>query len=365
MKKIFLIAASAMMVLASCTKVEINYPDNGQPQEIALFSVNKNMVKAPVSGTAFSAEDNMRVSAYLASVTGGTTASYFENILFSKVGDNWVAGQYWPISEATLNFVAVTQKGGGVDLKEEKIAWSENKFTVTVDYNTAGDETASPVVPQTYNQSDIMYASKRASNSGNGTDPNAVVLAFNHALAWINFAFQSNVTTAGTLVINSVELFAPYNGTLTVTPANYTVSDSDEDEDDELTATAEWTNPGFLNLKVSDQSNALPDDMDLQNKKTYTAFGSGMLVVPNTAAYTGNYKPYFTINYTIGQGDESKQYSYKHDLSTVVWEMGKKYTYNININLHEIKVEPSVEGWDDTDETPDPDVKYGAEVPLG
>lgn len=343
MKKFFLIAASALMVIASCTKVNVNYPDNGQPQEIALFSVNKNMVKAPVTGTTFSAADNMRVSAYLASVTGGTPASYFENILFNKQqnGNNWVAGQYWPISAATLNFVAVTQKGGGVDLKEDKIAWSDNKFTVTVDYNTAGDATADPAVSQTYNQSDIMYASVRASNNGDGSAPSAVDLEFNHALAWIKFAFKSNVTTEGTLVINSVELYAPYNGTLTVTPDNYTVSDANS----ALNATAAWTDPGFLKLKVSDQSNALPSDMDLKGVTDYTAFGSGMLVVPNTAAYTGNNKPYFTINYTIKQGDGSKQYSYKHDLSTVVWEMGKKYTYNINITLHEIKVSPTVGDW--------------------
>lgn len=353
MKKIFLIAASAMMVFASCTKVDINYPDNGQPQEIALFSVNKNMVKAPVTGTTFSDEDNMRVSAYLASVTGGEPASYFENILFSKDGGNWVAGQYWPISAATLNFVAVTQKGGGVDLnedsEEDKIAWSDNKFTVIVDYNTAGDATASSAVPQTYNQSDIMYASVRASNSGNGTAPDAVGLVFKHALAQIKFAFKSNVKTAGTLVINSVELYAPYNGTLTVTPVNYTETDND---DKPLSATAEWTAPTFLNLKVTNQDDGLAAVQDLANIADYTDFGKGMLVVPNEKAYTEEDKPYFTINYTIKQGTKDKQYSYKHDLSTVIWDMGKKYTYNINITLHEIEVSPSVGDWTPNEEIP-------------
>lgn len=351
MKKIFLIAASAMMVFASCTKVEINYPDNGQPQEIAIFSVNKNMVKAPVDGDEFSDADNMRVSAYLASVTGGTPASYFEDILFSKDGDNWVAGQYWPISAATLNFVAVTQKGGGVDLNKDKdnIAWSDNKFTVTVDYNTAGNETAS----QTYNQSDIMYASVRASNSGDGTAPDAVGLVFKHALAWINFAFKSNVKTAGTLVINSVELYAPYNGTLTVTPANYTVSDANN----ALTATAAWTKPAFLNLKVTNQDDGLAAVQDLANIADYTDFGKGMLVVPNEEEYSEpNQQPYFVINYSIKQGTEDKDYSYRHDLPTVIWKMGKKYTYNISITLNEIKVNPSITDWEN---------QTAVEVPLG
>ncbi len=373
MKKILLIAASAMMVFASCTKVNVNYPDNGQPQEIAMFAVNKKATKAAVVDNAFLVGDNMRVSAYLASVAGSTPASYFENILFAKGTSPetmWVAGQYWPISAATLNFVAVTQKGGGVELDASKIVWTntsgEEKFTVTVDYNTAANAEASQAVEQTIAQSDIMYAYNRASNKGDGTAPGAVGLVFKHALAWINFAFRSNVTTEETLVINSVELFAPYNGTLTVTPANYKETDNTSKP---LSVTAAWTNPAFLNLKVTNQSNGLAAVTDLADQAEYTPFGNGMLVVPNTVAYTGNDKPYFVINYSIKQGTEVKPYSYKHDLSTVVWEMGKKYTYNININLHEIKVNPSVEVWDNkdekgTEETTD-DVNWGAEVPLG
>lgn len=361
MKKILLVAASAMMVFASCTKVNVNYPDNGQPQEIAMFAVNKNMTKAPVAGATFDGGDNMRVSAYLAAVQGGTCASYFENILFSKGSGNetnWVAGQYWPISASTLNFVAVTQKGGGVDLTYQKIEWDDknNKFTVTVDYNkeaVPGEGNAAGT-PQTTNQSDIMYACARASNVGNGTStPPAVVMKFNHALAWINFAFKSNVTEEGELVINSVELYAPYNGELTVTPTNYKETDNTNKP---LGATPEWALLGFLNLKVTDQNDAVVTNVDLANKTDFTHFGS-MLVVPNSVAYTETEQlPYFVINYTIKQGETDKTYSYKHDLSSAVWEMGKKYTYNISITLHEIKVNPSVENWGNEAATP---------VPLG
>ena len=84
MKKIFLIAASAMMVLASCTKVVINYPEDAQPQEIAMFAVNKSATKAPVGGAVegatFPTDYNMMVAAYLVSGTGNTTpGEYFTN----------------------------------------------------------------------------------------------------------------------------------------------------------------------------------------------------------------------------------------------------------------------------------------------
>ena len=114
MKKIFLIAASAMMVLASCTKVVINYPEDAQPQEIAMFAVNKSATKAPVGGAVegatFPTDYNMMVAAYLVSGTENTTpGEYFTNKIFAKKGSaaTWTGGQYWPVSAATLNFVAI------------------------------------------------------------------------------------------------------------------------------------------------------------------------------------------------------------------------------------------------------------------
>ena len=87
MKKILLIAASAMMLLASCTKVNVNYPDNGQPQEIAMFAVNKSATKAPVKDAAFPTNFNMMVSAYLVRGTANTTTAgeYFNQKFFTSL----------------------------------------------------------------------------------------------------------------------------------------------------------------------------------------------------------------------------------------------------------------------------------------
>ena len=82
MKKLFVFAASAMMVFASCTNNEVVY-DNETPQEIGFSPVNKSMTRAAISGTAFT-HSNMVVAAYLADVTGGTASDYFGKTTFTK-----------------------------------------------------------------------------------------------------------------------------------------------------------------------------------------------------------------------------------------------------------------------------------------
>lgn len=352
MKKIFLIAASAMMVFASCTKVNVNYPDNGQPQEIALFSVNKNMVKAPVSGTTFSAADNMRVSAYLAQ-TGDeyNTGSYFTNVLFSKTGESayWTGGWYWPLSSATMNFVAVTEIGGGVTLGDNKTSSTEaGVFTVTLDNNAA----------TTTSQTDLMYAVGRGTSSGNASDISAIGMVFEHALAWVNFAFKTNVENV--ITIKSVELTARYNGTLTVTPSNYA------SPTEALSATASWSEKNadeVIGIKVPNEGNSsvmgdlnVPLDYDDQiDGHQFAPYGNGLLVVPGTSSDTDTF---FTIVYTIKQNNNGDpvQYTYKHLLNNTTWAEGKKYTYNININLQEIEVNPSITDWEN---------QTAVEVPLG
>ena len=358
MKKILCFAAAALILFAGCQKTTVVY-DNDGPQEIAVFAVNKVATKAPVSGAEFSSADNMRVSAYLAATdanNAGNIGHYFSNILFSHEDESWVGGQYWPLSAATMNFVAVTQKGGGVDVGEENVTYDESTDAFTITVNNSNELA----------QTDLMYATSRKANSGNSSAVEAVDMAFNHALAWVNFSFKSNVTTDEILVVNSVALNARYAGIATVTPNNFTSKDS------ALSATLNWASASKgeeLDRNVPNNNNGTMEvmgDFDLANKTVATSYGNGLLVVPSEAGDD----PYFVITYTIKQSTEDKQYTYKHVLTDQVWEAGKKYTYNIDINLQEIKVNPTVTPWDDTDEngTPDnpsDDKPWGENVNLG
>lgn len=315
MKKFFLIAASALMVFASCSKVNINYENDGQPQEIGVFAVNKNMVKGAVESTSgFPTTYPMLVSAYLVSGTNGTqSGEYFNDITFGHNNGVWTGGQYWPLSQASINFLAVApQFTGQVTTTSATTANNSKVATVVVTSNET-------------NQYDVMYA------VGNGTKRDGqatsdVALTFQHALSWINFTVTcgNSGNNAPTITCNSIKLNNAYfNGENTVTANALNTNSPTVDLGD-------WN---IINASVTN---------------THTVSETGALVIPKTYAESDNLS--FTINYTVTQGGKAFTYDYTHEFGTVTWEPGKKYTYAVKITLKEITIVPSVGLWDDTDE---------------
>ena len=335
MKKFFLIAASALMVFASCSKVNINYENDGQPQEIGVFAVNKNMVKGAVSDGTFPTNYVMMVSSYLAA-GDGTAGAYFSNKEFTGSNRIWTGGQYWPVSAATLNFLAVAP---------------QVTSAVTTSITDAGIATVTVASNET-NQYDVMYAVGQA-NKEAGVAPNAnVSMLFKHALSWINFNFKTtNDASDVAIKINSVTINgATVNGTLTVTSTAYTSTNAQE-------ARASW------NATASQSGIAVPGaPAEFTLNSVYKTFGDGLLVVPAKATN-------FVINYTITpNGGTPQTFNYTHTLNDT-WAMAKKYTYNVSIALTEITIAPSVDPWDDTDENETPedntdDKPWGSDINL-
>lgn len=320
MKKFFLIAASALMVFASCSKVNINYENDGQPQEIGVFAVNKNMVKGAAEPTSgFPTDYPMLVSAYLVSGTTGTQpGEYFNDIKFTRNNNVWTGGQYWPLSQASINFLAVAPEITGVATTSTPTTAQFSKAATVV---VASNET---------NQYDVMYAVGNGTKE-DGQTTNNVQLTFQHALSWINFTVTCGNSGNGAPVItcNSITLNNAYfNGTNTVT------------------ANAFNTNSPTVELGTWNTTNASVTE-------THTVGNTGALVIPKsyTKSNEANAKNLsFTINYTVTQGEKAFTYDYTHVFETVTWDPGKKYTYAVTITLKEITIAPSVGLWDDTDE---------------
>lgn len=315
MKKFFLIAASALMVFASCSKVNINYENDGQPQEIGVFAVNKNMVKGAVS--TFPETYDMMVSSYLAA-GDGTVGEYFSNKPFTENEGIWTGGQYWPVSAATLNFLAIApQVTSAVTTSID-----EGVATVTV----ASNET---------NQYDVMYAVGQASKIA-GVAPDADVdMLFKHALSWINFNFKTTNDVSDVVIkINSVTINgATVNGTLKVTSTAYKSTGAQA-------ATASWNATASQSGIDVPGAPAAPDKFTLDSD--YETFGNGLLVVPAKATN-------FVINYTITPtGGTPQTFNYTHDLNET-WAMAKRYTYDVSITLTDITIDPSVDPWVDYD----------------
>lgn len=406
MKKFFLIAASAMMVLASCTKVVINYPEDAQPQEIAMFAVNKSATKAPVGGAdeggTFPTDYNMMVAAYLAA-GAQSNGDYFDGTLFTKVteGTNnlWTGSKYWPVSESTINFLAVAQPSdndtytgevSSVVFGEKKEGANENsKFTkkavVTFVHNQTTDDK--------YNQFDLMYAAGQGTYEGQGSYT-PVNMAFKHALSWIKFTVATNVQNKEdentySMTVNSIRLSgASYGGTMTLALGKETNEDDQkvdieiEDANETSDYTCNWSDQseGVVDVYVPGAPVTNEDGDVTVSKATAVAglaayeataqpFGNGLLVVPdNYLDEEDGSRPTITINYTMNQGNGDYTFEKTIEIPQINWEANKIYTYALTITLQKIEINPSVEKWDDTDENGTPettdDVNWGAEVPL-
>ena len=290
--------------------------------------------------------------AYLAA-GGTTTGDYFASTNFTKSGDVWKGGKYWPLSESTLNFLAVTNKSG---LVTGKISTVFGEGSPTKDFAKKAIVTLSS--NNVFDQADLMYAAGqgKVTKTGNAlTYGNNVSLVFQHALAWINFAVKTSTSATGlSIKVNSITLNnAVYNGTYTITNTTGTkgYSGSDYAGGYNVTTTptaAQWGDlVGVWTPGSATSTMAVPNSTHdaAQSNVTLTsslqAFGIGLLVVPDSGADG------FTINYTITQGDVETTYNYTYTFSSAekTWSQRKKYTYNINITLTEIQVAPTVQSW--------------------
>lgn len=342
MKKLFVFAASAMMVFASCTDNEIVY-QNETPQEISLFSVANNMTRGAQEGTF--THTNMTVAAYLvANSTVGVEegGDYFDGTDFTKTGDatNFTGGKYWPIQNATLNFLAVAPSNDDVTTVFGSGADEE---TGTENSNFAGTATVTVANINT-NQHDVMYAKGTgAKNSG------AVGMEFQHALAWVNFTFKAGM--AGITIKNVTVYGANYSGTLTVTQTNF-------DKATGQSVAAVWSDKeGLESDGVSVPYASLPaTGVALTKDAAATPWGQGLLVVPSAPTK-------FVIDYTVAYESGTYNYKYTHELMnnddndqitnfTTEWAQGTKYTYNVTMNFGNlIEINPTVATWGTSNDT--------------
>ena len=312
MKKFFFMAAAATALFAACNKTEVVYTDG--PQEIAMFAVSNTATKAPVTGTAYP-DDNMQVAAYLAS---GTAGNYFDQTKFVKgTGTSYIGSpaQYWPVTDATINFLAVSE------------AKTPAVTTITFDATTPASAAKVVLADNSSAQYDLMYAAGQGVKTS--STPAAVDMVFKHALSWI--CFQVKATEADKITVKSITLNgAVYNGTLDLENDEYDKTAAYESVN--ASVTPEWSLKG-------DPKNVLVSNANYLCTTSYVSYGTGLLVVPNAITTAG-----FTIVYSTGAGD----ITYTADFTQPAggWVAGKKYTYQISFGaLAEIEINPTVTDW--------------------
>ena len=365
MKKSLLFLASAALVLASCNNdvtldENKNVVDPNQPKEIS-FSTYAHTAKhakayAPVADAVFPTDYHFYIAAY--SVNGG--GDYFDKSEYAREGvsgNTWSGiadnKQYWPLSPDTLNFLAVTKAGASTTTFGNTGANYASKVVVNlVDNRTA--------------QHDLMYSYKRADVTkgvGNALVFNGgsnVAMEFHHAQAWVYFTvIAGDDATAGAgLVVTGIQLKqAVYNGTATVNLANYNL----KDDEHLLSATLAWDGTAYgsatkYNVDVPTNGGAFVN-VDVDDYENAIDAGDGLMIVPNPNKTDEELDPSFTtfvVSYTLN----GKAYTFEYTPTAAQKQMmpGYKYNFNITFTLHEIKVNATVDEWDE--------VENGVDIPA-
>ena len=334
MKRFFFLAVAATAMLAACNKTEI--VPTGEAQEISFVAVNKVATKAPVDGTTFLTGDNMDVAAYLAAGDGATRGNFFKQtpFIYNSTTGTWTGQRYWPLSDATINFLAVTNTGGGEAGNVENTFDAETYASKVVSVLTGNDEAS---------QTDLMFAAGQGTHTQGAAYP-SVGMVFKHALSWVNFRVKTGngITNADPqIVINSITLNnAAVNGTLTVTNDNYAATSNTCVT---TSLTTDWSSLTYSGMKLINTGIVTDNTTGaLQLTDEFAVFGgNGILVVPSDQTS-------FTINYTITQPDPdgtTNTFNYTYNLAGNKWEMAKKYVYYITMTLSEIQIAPEVASW--------------------
>ena len=182
---------------------------------------------------------------------------------------------------------------------------------------------------------DLLYASGEQAKE---KDYTKVPMTFKHTGAWVvfNVKLAENLSNAK-VTLKKFQLAQIFNkGTLTIDNTIYPG------------AKASWA---FT--PSNEQSNPNPADYDVQSftakdlSTTDYTFGA---IIPEQNQTAIKFE--YTLTST-NQAFDAQTATYTYPLSNFgKWEMGKKYVYNITINFKEIEIEPEVEKWVDTTDTP-------------
>ena len=303
----FILGLTVLALFASaCTK------GDWQKDAISFAPVASKPTKAIISGTTYPTGESFKVSAF-----HNGTAAYFEGLKASRISDNlWETSstQYWPLG-GSLTFNAYSPASANATISASGV--SVSGYTIQ---NTTQMET------------DFCYASATVANCDN--HPNAVPLAFSHALSQVVFrvkaaGYYSTNTTTVSLAMTSLSL----SGICSV-------------GDFSSGSWSNWATPYTYTL-----SNAItPLTYDGEHEPETIVICS-YLFVPQEIPADANINVGYSITQTISGVDYSlanPPVSIALRNTVTEWQPGKKYVYTLNIGLNNlINFTASAANWGD------------------
>lgn len=335
MKKLFLLSAAALMVLASCTKDEVaQTPD----QKITFSSpVIGAATKAAITGTTFPTTVDFKVYAAYTDAEFATWPNdlYMDGVVcsYDQTETVWLPEKayYWPKNAGYLTFAAFSPS----DIAGA--SYTSDGFVIEDDYTVADVDVL--FSDRTYNKQNNTGGTIYPTDN---TKEKAVDINFNHALALVAFRAktEADYTATTKITLNEIKISKFSNiGT-------FAEGRNSETEDEKRTPA--WT------VSENDQQAGTVDisalNMELSNAyaEDYIANNTTM-VMPQTIGDDA----VIEIKYTMTVNNvEVECTSGPITLNTCgfdKWEVGKRHIYNISIGLTQIRFSPEITDWVDVD----------------
>lgn len=342
MKKIFIIAAAAVVALAACTKSEINTPAQ---KEISYKAVTgKNTVTKTINDKTYYAPGDPAFGVWgLYQPTTWATdhgngvwvgASLSASAEITYQTDTWKkkgAVDYWPLTGSVV-FMGYSPYAN-VSSKAS-VAVADSKVTLTV----AGFETTTGDWVDDLMWSDAVEKSANDTNydadGNNTTTYNGVPIVFHHALSQIAIYAKTDKDYAAqdyTFTITALSVTVDDNATLTVA--------------DNLTAdpVVAWTEP------ATDATRTVLSSASAALTTSYVKQGDPFLVIPQTLTAA---QDVISVTYKVVHNGVTSTATKTINLtagdSVALTAFAKNTKYNLNLvfSLEEIKYSPDVVDWD-------------------
>lgn len=340
MKKSMILAGAALLALAACSKSEV-VTTEGPANQIAFKAISNPATKAgELDGITIDDKDYVIYASASQYSANGVLENgvFFNDYAFKDIAaPKWqhVTNEsatetdpiYWPVGGAKMDFLAYALP---INKKTEIPAPAFNSTVAASDVTVTSWDTYA-------NQVDLLYAAANAQTSAaNGIATDYVKMTFKHAQALLIFNVKVNAEVDGKLTVNEISFVEDPKagspvGTL-VTSGTFKVDNSRNELKAAWTLSAAGTDYEMPDNSISVKSECnLTTVSGVENygtaltKTSYAQLGETLLIPEQP-------RQNFTINYTVG----GKIMDYTYNIERGAWEMGKKYIYNLDINVNEI-----------------------------
>lgn len=350
MRKNIIIALAACVALAACTKNELK-PVEVDQQITFQAVVNKASTKAMIDGNTYDTGNTFGTVAY--KVKDATSELYIpvsevKHYTGSPAYWSTEAPYYWP-KNGTLTFYSYSP-----------FYYSESGTPTAIDVTPAATGlTFTDYSVKNHQETDLMVADKKADQTANtsnagGSWAQGVPTVFHHMLAQIvaiNFQTVENATVTPVVVKDYANGHSA-TGAYVAGDKQFVVTDvyfEKFNEQGTLSAgdSWSWASTGSVTDSYTWYSN--PSDPAKFIGGQCTPRNTYYLVLPQTHSDDAKLHVKYEIHtYTSASAHATEKMDVSVPLKKLnaKWEMNKKYTYTLNIDLDRIYWDPKVTEWE-------------------